>query len=644
MGVSEFSGYFVMTFFLIVLAFSVYLIGKNEESEVSGLVAVSLICSAPIVLGFSRMFMLDLPLGAMTALSVLFYLKTNQFNEKKYSIWFGVFFGLGLLTKWTFIFVFFIPIIVDTVAILRNRINRKSRLINLLLFMSIALIITLPWYAIHLVQIVTGRLGELGRSDLSIFEHVVYYFTVLPIQFGIINTIIIIAGCILYLIQKSEKKTKIWLLFLSGYIFLSLIKTKSERLSFPLIPLFAVIGSIGIVNTIHLFFPLVKKPITISILPLSIAQFLFFTMIPPTSEYGKSISTFMTNAGGPRNEDWHQSDIVKTIADDIKKSSLQGAVVRVIPDQPYFNRYTLDYNRRLQNASFSLSGLSGLPNFYDYIIVREGTGVIHENESRKFWSNKISENQNDSSNIYTKIHSWMLPDSSIAALYKTREKYHPFNSDSLKNRLERSIGQLLIKFMHPTQAVKYSIQLTSLDSVEKGFIYSIRISTTGAEIGDFSFGKIGIPVRNIDVELKGLRIVPSLLMEKDSLIVVRLDQLIIHSISLNAEDIRGFVDHTQNGKLILHKIQLTDGEMVVDAELPKSQLRIDTKVSLYSTDSTSLFVSVKSLKINNISILPSFLNMLLYSYNPIVRTPEYLNQLVIGTVKLQNNSLTIGTE
>jgi 4-amino-4-deoxy-L-arabinose transferase-like glycosyltransferase len=85
--------------FLIILLFSVYGIGKYMFSREAGLLAALLISFFPIVHGLSRSFLNDFPLTAMVALSIFLMLKTENFTNKRNSIFFGVSMGLGVMTK-----------------------------------------------------------------------------------------------------------------------------------------------------------------------------------------------------------------------------------------------------------------------------------------------------------------------------------------------------------------------------------------------------------------------------------------------------------------------------------------------------------------------------------------------------------------
>ncbi|HEY9206172.1 MAG TPA: glycosyltransferase family 39 protein, partial [Candidatus Methanoperedens sp.] len=87
--------------FLGILVFSVFGIGKKIFNKETGFIAAILIFLYPSVFSFQKMYMLELPLIAMTALSIYFLLLTDHFKNLKYSLAFGVAAALATLTKWT---------------------------------------------------------------------------------------------------------------------------------------------------------------------------------------------------------------------------------------------------------------------------------------------------------------------------------------------------------------------------------------------------------------------------------------------------------------------------------------------------------------------------------------------------------------
>ena len=102
---------FIMnSIFLFILIFSVYGIGKKLCNNKAGILASFIVTMYPMLFGQTRLFMLDPPLMAMTSLSLYTLLLTDGFKNRKYSWFFGVTLGLGMLTKFTFVFCVIGPI------------------------------------------------------------------------------------------------------------------------------------------------------------------------------------------------------------------------------------------------------------------------------------------------------------------------------------------------------------------------------------------------------------------------------------------------------------------------------------------------------------------------------------------------------
>ncbi len=110
-GESKGTAFFVMSVFLLVLVISVYGITLRLYNKKTAILSAFLISMCPIVIHFSRDFMLDLPLAAMVSLSIYLLLASYEFKSARNSILFGISLGLGILTRWTFIFFLIVPFI-----------------------------------------------------------------------------------------------------------------------------------------------------------------------------------------------------------------------------------------------------------------------------------------------------------------------------------------------------------------------------------------------------------------------------------------------------------------------------------------------------------------------------------------------------
>jgi 4-amino-4-deoxy-L-arabinose transferase-like glycosyltransferase len=87
--------------FLLVLASSMYGIGRGLAGRAVGLVCALAGLCAPVVLDLSRTYFLDMPSTAMLAFSLCALLYSRNFSSRPWSAAFGLSMALGVLSKWT---------------------------------------------------------------------------------------------------------------------------------------------------------------------------------------------------------------------------------------------------------------------------------------------------------------------------------------------------------------------------------------------------------------------------------------------------------------------------------------------------------------------------------------------------------------
>ena len=101
-------GRFSMSFYMLIFLLAMFGIGYELGGAFSGAATMALAASSPYILDISVRYFLDFPCAAMVAVSLYFLLKTDKFQNRKYSLLFGLFFAFALLTKnFTVIYLFF---------------------------------------------------------------------------------------------------------------------------------------------------------------------------------------------------------------------------------------------------------------------------------------------------------------------------------------------------------------------------------------------------------------------------------------------------------------------------------------------------------------------------------------------------------
>jgi 4-amino-4-deoxy-L-arabinose transferase-like glycosyltransferase len=106
-GVSADVGTMVNVLYLAVLFGSVYSIGRRLGGRSVGLLAAFVVATLPMIYAISRFFYLELALTAMVTLSIYLLLASEGFENRLASLLFGLSFGLGLLTKRTYLVFLF---------------------------------------------------------------------------------------------------------------------------------------------------------------------------------------------------------------------------------------------------------------------------------------------------------------------------------------------------------------------------------------------------------------------------------------------------------------------------------------------------------------------------------------------------------
>ena len=142
--------------FLFILIFSLYKIGTLMFNRNTGLLACVLILLFPIVLRESVVYMLDIPLTAMVAFSIFVIIKSDCFKNTTFSIISGFSFGLGMLTKWTYLFFVLGPLCYSILKSFRLESHQENALKvpfylrksfrNIILFVVTSVVTFGPYY------------------------------------------------------------------------------------------------------------------------------------------------------------------------------------------------------------------------------------------------------------------------------------------------------------------------------------------------------------------------------------------------------------------------------------------------------------------------------------------------------------------
>ncbi len=360
-GASVSSAVLVSNLFLPILVFSTYGIGRRLWGRLVGLSSAIVVMSYPIVTSQFKEYQLDAPLMAMVALAVLALILAREFSIKWMSMAFGVVFGLGMLTKWTFIVAIAAPLAMALIIMsLRVYKTRNYRPLQYVFVAGlIAYTIASIWYLPNQVQLridmssngVAQALAEGDPIPGSFNAYSWYAATLLNVQVYLLPILLFFVGITQSIAhRKSFTINKyLWATLIGCYIGFSYLPNKDARYTMVLLPALAVLS----VYWIHYLKNRIKLTAAMAIMLVSLLMYFTFSFGLPLAP--KQISLNRPNVtlfaqhgyiiGAPTNELWHQEEIFKSVAGKSLSINYSG------PESIWFNNWGIAYYSNLYHVA-----------------------------------------------------------------------------------------------------------------------------------------------------------------------------------------------------------------------------------------------------------------------------------------------------
>lgn len=298
------------TILFLILIILVYFIGKKIRDEKTGLLSAFILSMYPIVFHFSRKYTLEIVMTTAVVLSFYLLLGLNNFENKRKSLFFGISFGLGLLSSSKYLLFIAGPLVfimvrsliwdgIKLVIFKRNsfdliekKLIYKKRLINILLSFGLGVLICLPWYynkldfflKIKPYLFVGDKNFVRAESDPNYYfpaiflslENISFYIKSFFIaQAFPFFAITFALGLILTLKNKPDHNLAMLLLWIGfSYLICSSIKNKTARYTIEYLPAIAIISSLGITKITTKW---CKYFILSAIIIIGLSQYLYYS-------------------------------------------------------------------------------------------------------------------------------------------------------------------------------------------------------------------------------------------------------------------------------------------------------------------------------------------------------------------------------
>lgn len=471
--------------YLGILVFSAYGIGKTLFSREVGLLTAFMVLMYPVTFDRQHEYMIELALIAFVSLSIYLLLRTEHFKRRIYSIGFGIAFGLSVLTKWTSLFFIIGPFIWISYESLVPYLNKKSKacsfcgkavekpitdankvfcskhcrsaykkspkpdareqaLINLIIAGTVSLAVALPWYSVHLDDVLNtlswgvefwGTIA--GAPDVLSLKSFVYYLFALVDQVSFMFFVVFLISAIFLFKSPARQSQKILLLswIVIPYIVLTSLKNKNPGYTDPAIVSVAVISALWLssiqdrkakISTLLVLFVLGSSQL--------IMPSLGYNNLHDVSRFDMSLGTVaLYNGHGrpPINQDWKVEDVLKDILSDAGQNPRiqnRAVYVVVLPDTDHINGLTFSYYSYLNRFPFDVynGAYIGKEIFtrnvlnFDYVVLKTGE---NGNPAYQKTVDELYELFNSHTSSYDLIKETSLPDGSELKVY--RNNYLP---------------------------------------------------------------------------------------------------------------------------------------------------------------------------------------------------------------------------
>lgn len=411
-------------FFLILLVFALWKIGKGWFNSCSAFLAIFFILMSPLVYGLLRDSLIDFCLLTIITWVQYLVIRSSGGWNLKWGFFLGIAMGLSLLTKWTSpVFFAFTTLLVFLETWIKQKKPFIKALFSAAWVIAGALILASPWYLKNLKDFRAGAQhalftdSRLEGDPSDFWPSLLWYLKSLQevILSPWLFPFFLIGLFFFFLWGKNWKAFRFCLAwFLPSLLIFVLIPNKDARFILPLLPAVAFLSAAGLCS-------LPWKKMKIGLISLlifsSIYQFVAISFgWPKRIEHPYAFQA--------SKENWPIEKILSTLASSYPGKELRLAV---LANQPYFNPNTFQLFKEIKNYPYEIEEIGGQPiNFtqllaYHFLILKTGP-IALEHTARyrlefldKFWK-WLAENRSYPS--FSLWGKWPLPDGSEALVYR----------------------------------------------------------------------------------------------------------------------------------------------------------------------------------------------------------------------------------
>lgn len=586
------------TFFLNQVALALligatYALGKRHSSEATGILAAIAVSSFPIVSTQSRMFMLDLPDAAMTALALLALCRADAFRRAAPSFVFGATLGLALLTKWTVIFFLAAPLAFELIRAARLP-DRGMRIRNGNAALLFAAAISFPWYSAHLWNLARDSakfsydvgVREGDPAVLSV-KSLVFYASSLPAAVLAPWALLFLAGLALAARDRFRRSQLLFLSLAAGWAILTLIRNKDSRYVIPMLPVVAVVAASALDAFRIRFRWKAVAAGSLAAISLGVA----WRRDPPV------------------REDWP----IREAVGFLRSERIAKPRLRVVPDWPYFERHGFEYTAEEARFPLDVGMWFHFPAFTDFVLTKSGDQG--ERPEPKAIMREVEDPQSDFPLLFRPVWEHTLPDGGVARIYARRVVPAPADPEEIVRRLRSAAADLAAAYFRNVEGLQIDVDPYSDGETRSGRFRRVEIRIAGAAIRGKRPGSPALVLRNVRLEASDIVVNPYRLLREGTIEVLSLREA-APSFELREEDASEYLASILAGP---GRVRFASGAISIDANprgrVPTISLSIEPRI----VAGENLGFDVTRFRVGGLPLPSALAAMLTAGNNPIFK-------------------------
>ncbi len=629
--------------------FATFAIGRALGSPARGLAAGILVGAYTEVFLESRVFMLDLPLTALVALTVWAVVRSEGFAHKGFSLAAGLIAGVGLLAKWT------LPVFVGPVAAYLWRRDGRgaptgARRRHLALALVAMAAVAAPWYLRHLTlplslfqSAYTYGVVE-GDPGLDRLAGWTWYARALVYQLGPPFAALFLVGLAFARRTRGLGLCLVWLLLPLACF--TLVRNKDYRFTMPVLPAVALL-SVGWIDRLR------PSRAAVAVGGIALAVVGHAAYLGWGWGADRPLVAWVRERAGawgvelpshpPAREAWPGAALLEAVVHD-RAGGPRPARLSVLPDHPYLSRFTLRYQATRAGLPVRVvPAWSGPPLFVDYVLTKSGAqGPDQTTGEARALMARLTAGDPTLVPLLRPVTEMALPDGSRAALYRIASpRVRGVGADAVVARLRSLPPRALAWFARDVEGLRVEVEQISERETRGGHLARLAVRADSARLGDFRRKPTALRLRELEVALEDVRLNPEALVLRDALELFGAGRLVVRRAVLTEADLRDGLAAALPA-LRSPTVRVRGGRLTVTGRLYGIAVEAAVRPEPAGTAAPALAVWLERLRVGGLPLPAALGNLPLAAANPVVQVEDPPFAIEWPPLRLEDGRLELG--